>query len=141
MTKRPLSVNIISVLLILIGFANLVSYSIVLRNGLAITATMFYELPRWVNFVIMYAGSLALLIGGMLAWKGKNIGRLLVVGWCVLAIVIYADYIIPRILYLFITVCMLFNKSANLFFKSSVRTSNDMSGHISREIWKKVRKQ
>ncbi|WP_411347615.1 hypothetical protein [Paenibacillus sp. WLX2291] len=128
MTKRPLSVNIISVLLILIGFANLVSYSIVLRNGLAITATMFYELPRWVNFVIMYAGSLALLIGGMLVWKGKNIGRLLVVGWCVSAIVIYADYVIPRILYLFITVCMLFNKSANLFFESSVRTSNDRKG-------------
>lgn len=119
MTKRPLSVSIISILLIIIGFINVVSNTIALGNHLPIRQTIFIGLPEWFQIAILYAGSLAWLIGGILAWKGKNTGRLLVVGWCVLAAILHADYIIPRILYLVIILLMLFHKSANLFFKSS----------------------
>jgi phosphoglycerol transferase MdoB-like AlkP superfamily enzyme len=90
-----------------------------LINGLEIDSIIIVGAPEIINIILKYIGAMSLIVGGILLFKGQSLGRVLVIGWCVLALILYADYLIPRIVYLIITVLMIFNKSANRYYNHS----------------------
>jgi phosphoglycerol transferase MdoB-like AlkP superfamily enzyme len=125
MNKRPVSVTIISVLIIFVGVLSLGSYSLAIVNGIEIESIIIAGTPEIINVILKYIGAISLIVGGILLFKGQSLGRVLVIGWCVLALILYADYLIPRIVYLIITVLMIFNKSANRYYNQSESKVND----------------
>ncbi|GIQ70744.1 hypothetical protein XYCOK13_35680 [Xylanibacillus composti] len=114
--KRPISVTIISILLVLVGFIGLVTNSLAISVGMGIKSTIFEGTPEFINILLAYLGGLLLITGGGLIFRGQNLGRFIVLGWCMVALLLFADYIIPRIVYLGFTSLMLFNKAANKYF-------------------------
>ncbi|WP_458121610.1 hypothetical protein [Paenibacillus sp. Z6-24] len=118
MIKRPIPVAIISILVLAIGFLNLILISMTINRNLPVQSIIYSGTPDMINMILAYLGGLLLFVGGILAFRGENTGRWMIVGWCILALILYADFIIPRVVYLVIVLLILFNKSANRFFNS-----------------------
>ncbi|ANF97868.1 hypothetical protein [Paenibacillus bovis] len=118
MSKRPLFVAIISILIMAIGFLNLILTSIMISRNVPVKGIIFADTPELIAVILAYAGGALLFIGGILAFRGMHVGRLMIVIWCILSLLLYADSIIPRVVYLVVIFLALFNKSANQFFKS-----------------------
>ncbi|WP_046226993.1 hypothetical protein [Paenibacillus dauci] len=118
MIKRPVSVAIMSVLIMAIGFLNLILTSMMISRDVPIKGIIFADTPELVAVMLAYAGGALLFIGGILAFRGMHAGRMIIVIWCILSLLLYADSIIPRVVYLVVIFLTLFNRSANPFFKS-----------------------
>ncbi|QNK56287.1 hypothetical protein [Paenibacillus sp. PAMC21692] len=124
MKKRPLPVTIISILIMLVGVFAIISYTLALSKGAQINEGLNLKVPGIINITIKYIGAVLLIIGSTLILRGNNWGRSLVIGWCVLSLILFGDYVGPRIIYIIIMYLMLFNKRANAFFYSNPDLKN-----------------
>ncbi len=118
MVKRPWSVALISIVLIVYSVIRVIMYTAVLIKS-PITERTPDELPLlFVLLSVMLASVCFLLAGGILSFIGMSLGRWFIIGWGIVALIVQHDYMIPRIIFLIIALLMLFNKPANQFFRS-----------------------
>jgi hypothetical protein len=124
MNKRPVLVTIISIIFIVLSVFTALSHTLRLLNNMELK-TLIFSSPDIIKILIMYVGSLILLISGIAIIGGKNWGRTLIIIWCLITLVIYADFILPRIVYIIILSIVLFNKNANNYFNKVNRISTN----------------
>ncbi len=118
MVKRPWSVALISIVLIVYSVIRVIMYTAVLIQS-PITERTPDELPLlFVLLLVMLASVCFLLAGGILSFIGMSLGRWFIIGWGIVALIVQHDYMIPRIIFLIIALLMPFNKPANQFFRS-----------------------
>lgn len=121
MVKRPWSVTVICIfIIVVIGIGTAINI-VLLANHMPIRETTISNGVSLVNILCLGIGAIMFIAGSILALKRVNTGRWLIVVWCIISIVLYSDslvYALPRIVHTVIVSLMLFNKAANLFFRS-----------------------
>ncbi len=121
MVKRPWSVTVICIfIIVVIGIGTAINI-VLLANHMPIRETTISKGVSLVNILCLGIGAILFIAGSILALKRVNTGRWLIVVWCIVSIVLYSDslvYALPRIVHTVIVSLMLFNKAANLFFRS-----------------------
>lgn len=123
MIQRPKSITVVSWILIILGGLSLISSTISLNNPIAREMMAKSPIPVNVQFVMMFAGILIMIISGAAMLKGQNWARLLYVGWSVLGFAIgiatspMKAAMIPGLVIFLIIVFFLFRPKANAYFK------------------------
>ncbi|WPP42699.1 hypothetical protein SK066_07095 [Paenibacillus hunanensis] len=121
MVKRPWSVTVICIfIIVVIGIGTAINI-VLLANHMPIRETTISNGVSLVNILCLGIGAIMFIAGSILALKRVNTGRWLIVVWCIISIVLYSDslvYALPRIVHTVIVSLMLFNKAANRFFRS-----------------------
>ncbi len=120
----------ISIALMIIMGIKLVIYLIVFIQQFPLEQSLFGIIPITWEVGLIFGGTYILLIGSTLAFRGRNIGRWLIVGWTIFALVLHHDYLLPRIVILAIACFMLFNKRVNLFMREKANTVAEPVGEI-----------
>ncbi|WP_322904771.1 hypothetical protein [Paenibacillus campi] len=116
--KRPCWLTIaLSVITVFSAF-KLVLYTIVFWKAPPIVGSLQEQIAAYITVALIFVGVGMLLVGGILSFIGINVGRWLIVGWGMLALVVYRDYIIARLVFLLIATLLLFNKLTNRFFRA-----------------------
>lgn len=123
MKSRPLSVSIISWILIVAGLLSLVASLLTMNNPNVKVMMENNPLPMSVQYALMYVGLAILIISGFGMLKGKNWARLLYVAWGVFSIALnvittpkLTTMMIPGMVFLAIVIFFLFLPKSNAFF-------------------------
>ncbi|NIK76400.1 phosphoglycerol transferase MdoB-like AlkP superfamily enzyme [Paenibacillus castaneae] len=122
MNKRPVLITIISIILIVLSAITAFSHTLRILYDMELK-TIIFPSSKIIKIIIMYLSSLVLLLSGVVTIKGKSLGRTLIIIWCLFTLVIYADFILPRIVYIVTLSIVLFNKSANNYFNKENRNN------------------
>lgn len=120
-TNRPFEITMLGILLLALGILRLLSDAVRLFS----TDTTF-ELSklRWLTLnpdsqvILLFLGSLAVIISGMYLMKGYNLGRYIAVSWYTLELLLYEDQLIVRIAIVVVVAAVLFNPRAQRYFTS-----------------------
>lgn len=120
MTKRPKLVTILSILIIVLGSLTTILHLLQFINNQELPEFSI-TIPESIKFFIYFIGSFSLLFSGILIYKGEDLGRIILIIWCVFAIFIIGGSLIPRIVYLIISALIIFNKKSNTYFKETTK--------------------
>ncbi|MDJ0610747.1 MAG: hypothetical protein QNJ67_17360 [Kiloniellales bacterium] len=98
-TRRPISIAILAVLLVLYGLLNLIPLVLLLTSQeiydstaevmAAMAAGGFVTVPLGAQIVIGFVASLVVVAGGAFVWQGRNWARWLVALWMAFSLVYY----------------------------------------------------
>lgn len=122
MNQRPVSITVISWILIVIGTISLISTTAMLNNAAVLELMAKSPLPIPVQHALSYAGLLVTMVCGIAMLKGKNWARLLYVIWGVIGFVIgiatapMKAAMIPGFVIFAVIVFFLFRPKATAFF-------------------------
>lgn len=116
--KRPISITVISILLIVFGLLAILSDSLNVFLILALPSTRF-PIPYSVEVFIMYLGSFTILLSGIVMLNGFNFSRQLIITWSIVSLLIYNDSTLFRFIFLIVLLAFLFLPSANQYFSSA----------------------
>ncbi len=120
----------ISIALMIVMGIKLVIYLIVFLKQFTIQQSVSGTLPITWEVGLIFGGTYILLIGSILAFRGGNIGRWLIIGWAIFALVFYHDYLLPRMVWLAVAYFMLFNKRVNQFMRQKASKEPEPVGEI-----------
>ena len=130
MKTRPASVTVVAWILIVMGVLSLITSTITINNPLARDLMSKSPIPVSVQFAMMYAGLLIMIVSGIAMFKGQNWARWLYVIWSVLGLVIgfatspMKAAMIPGLILFLIIVFFLFRPMANAYFSAAESSDN-----------------
>jgi hypothetical protein len=122
MKHRPTSITVISWILIIMGGISLITSTISLNNPMAKELMSRSIMPISIQYLMIYAGLLIMIVCGIAMLKGQNWARLLYVIWSIIGFVIgiatspMKAAMIPGIAIFLIAVFFLFRAKANVYF-------------------------
>ncbi len=97
--RRPLSIAILAVVLVIYGLLNLIPLGFLLTSQeiydataelmAAMSANGFVSLPLGLQIAVGFVAALVVVLGGVLVWRGQNRARWLVALWMAFSIVYY----------------------------------------------------
>lgn len=107
------------------GAISLVTSTISLNNPMAKELMAKSPIPANIQYVMMYAGLLVMLLSGVAMLKRQNWARLLYVGWGIIGFIIgiatspMKAAMIPGLIIFLVIVFFLFRPKANEYFKAT----------------------
>jgi hypothetical protein len=125
MNQRPKSITVVCWILIIMGAISLVTSTISLNNPMAKELMAKSPIPANIQYVMMYAGLLVMLLSGVAMLKRQNWARLLYVGWGIIGFIIgiatspMKAAMIPGLIIFLVIVFFLFRPKANEYFKAT----------------------
>ena len=123
MKERPLSITIISWILIIMGGVSSVTSYFSLQNPIAQKLMEENPIPINIQIVLMYFGLSVIVVCGVAMLKQINWGRYLYTGWSIIGFTIglfttpMKFAMIPGFLVMLVIVYFLFRSEANEYFK------------------------
>lgn len=125
MNQRPKSITVVCWILIIMGALSLVTSITTLGNPVAREIMAKSPIPINIQYVMMYAGILIMLVSGVAMLNRQNWARFLYVGWSTIGFIIglatspMKAAMIPGIVLFLIIVFFLFRPQANEYFKAT----------------------
>ena len=129
MNDRPVSITVISWIIIVTSALSLASTLFLINNPTAQELMAKSAIPVAVQYAMMFVGLVVGIVCGAFMLKGANWARLLYVGWSVVGFTITFIttpgrlMMLPGMIFFAVVVFFLFRPKANAFF-SGQRTSN-----------------
>ena len=128
MTKRPISLTLISWYLIIISAITLITNLIFLDSHITKLVWAHYHFPHPIPYILIYAGSIISLIVGIAILKAQNWARILFAAWGAIKILIllifnsFGMMQISRVLLYFSFLFFLYRSKAQSYFMLGERT-------------------
>jgi len=125
MNQRPKSITVVCWILIIMGAISLVTSIVSFNNPIVKEIMSKNRIPINIQYVMMYAGLLVMLVSGVAMLKGQNWARLLYICWSIIGFIIgiatspMKAAMIPGIIVFLVIVFFLFRPKANEFFKAT----------------------
>ncbi len=125
MNQRPKSITVVCWILIIMGAISLVTSIISFNNPITKEIMAKSPIPANIQYAMMFAGLLVMLVSGVAMLKRHNWARLLYVGWSIFGFIIgiatspMKAAMIPGLIVFLVIVFFLFRPKANEFFKAT----------------------
>lgn len=124
MKDRPKSITIISWFLIIANLMAIASTVLNYDNPEVVKVMELSSIPTALQYVLMAVGIVITICSAVLMLKGKNVGRIIYVGWTIMSLAVglfispAKAMMIPGLVFFLIISFFLFRPRANEYFSS-----------------------